>query len=69
VLKFDGVDLPEEYMDDMELYKVVRKAYNDANEDYLKEQAAIVCEYCPNNPQNNGSGICSCILGMPRATC
>lgn len=26
------------------------------------------CENCSNNPKNGGSGICHCILGVPRIT-
>ena len=28
-------------------------------------QTQKVCEYCPNNPNNGGSGVCHCILGSP----
>ena len=27
------------------------------------------CEHCPNSPKNGGSGICNCILGLPKVTC
>ena len=27
------------------------------------------CEHCPNNPKNGGSGVCHCILGIPKVTC
>ena len=27
------------------------------------------CEHCPNNPKNGGSGVCHCILGLPKVTC
>lgn len=27
------------------------------------------CKYCSNHPRNGGSGICHCILGLPRVTC
>lgn len=26
------------------------------------------CAFCPNNPSNDGSGICHCILGQPHIT-
>lgn len=28
-----------------------------------------VCEQCPNNIKNGGSGICHCTLGQPQITC
>lgn len=28
-----------------------------------------VCEHCPNDPRNGGSGNCNCILGQPKITC
>lgn len=28
-----------------------------------------VCDGCGNNPRNGGSGICHCILGIPKITC
>jgi len=27
-----------------------------------------VCNKCPNNPKNGGSGICNCTLGLPEIT-
>ncbi len=27
------------------------------------------CDNCPNNVKNGGSGICHCILGLPKVTC
>lgn len=27
------------------------------------------CKNCPNHPDNGGSGICNCILGLPKVTC
>lgn len=27
------------------------------------------CDNCPNYPKNGGSGICNCILGLPKVTC
>lgn len=27
------------------------------------------CKACPNNPNNGGSGICNCILGLPQVVC
>ena len=27
------------------------------------------CLYCSNNPNNGGSGICCCMLGIPLITC
>lgn len=27
------------------------------------------CKNCSNNPKNGGSGICNCILGLPKITC
>lgn len=27
------------------------------------------CRFCQNHPINGGSGICSCVLGMPQVTC
>lgn len=26
------------------------------------------CDNCSNNPKNGGSGICNCILGLPKVT-
>lgn len=52
-------------MTEDELFEIVRKAYANANHDYLVEQVREACVYCPNNPNNGGSGICHCILGQP----
>lgn len=52
-------------MTDDELYNLVRDNYNKVNRDYLLEQTAKACEYCPNNPRNGGSGVCHCLLGTP----
>ena len=27
------------------------------------------CEHCPNSPKNGGSGVCHCILGLPKVIC
>ena len=27
------------------------------------------CKNCSNHPSNGGSGICQCILGLPKITC
>lgn len=27
------------------------------------------CRNCPTHPSNGGSGICNCILGLPKITC
>ena len=50
-------------MIDEELYEIARKAYSESNKDYITNQVQQACKYCPNNPQNGGSGICYCILG------
>ena len=52
-------------MDDKELFDLVLKNYQEVNKDYLTEQVAQACKYCPNNPQNGGSGVCHCTLGTP----
>ena len=61
------VDMEEETtsISEEELYELVRRAYNEVNHDYLVEQTAVACRYCPNNPANGGSGICHCLLGQP----
>ena len=51
-------------MTDEELYEIVKKAYQDANRQYLIDQVKDACRYCPNNPQNGGSGVCHCVLGQ-----
>lgn len=50
-------------MTDKELFDLVRKAYAEANKDYITEQIAKACQSCPNHPSNGGSGICYCTLG------
>ena len=57
--------LRSDHMTDDELYDLVRDNYNKVNRDYLLEQTAKACEYCPNNPRNGGSGVCHCLLGTP----
>lgn len=52
-------------MTDEELYNLVLENYVDANKDYIYEQVNDACKYCPNNPNNGGSGVCTCILGSP----
>lgn len=27
------------------------------------------CRHCPNHPINGGSGVCNCIMGLPKITC
>lgn len=51
-------------MTDQEFDNIIKKAYEDANKDYLATQATKACEHCPNNPKNGGSGVCFCILGQ-----
>ena len=53
-------------MTDNEIFDLVRKNYHDVNKDYVVGQIQKACDYCSNNPKNGGSGICQCILGMPK---
>lgn len=50
-------------MTDKEIYELVRKSYADVNKDYITEQVKDACKFCQNNPNNGGTGVCSCILG------
>lgn len=43
------------------------------NNETLKERYGLwdsdsndPCEHCPNNPKNGGSGVCNCIVGLPK---
>ena len=33
-----------------------------------KKTEASPCDGCAQNPKNGGSGICNCILGLPKIT-
>lgn len=52
-------------MTEQELIELVRKVYGEVNKEYLTEQMRNACQFCPNNPQNGGSGVCNCTLGSP----
>lgn len=52
-------------MTDKELFELVRKSYTDVNKDFITEQFKDACEFCQNNPNNGGTGICNCTLGSP----
>lgn len=36
---------------------------------YFNQHEENPCKNCPNHPDNGGSGICHCILGLPKVTC
>ena len=57
---------------EMCIYKQVISKNNET----LKEKYGLwdsdsndPCEHCPNNPKNGGSGICNCIIGLPKVIC
>lgn len=52
-------------MTEAELIELVRKAYSDANSDYIIDNLSKACEFCPENPKNGGKGVCFCTLGSP----
>ena len=52
---------------DMEISQEILTIINkhDVNKDYITEQVKDACKFCQNNPNNDGTGVCSCILGSP----
>ena len=39
------------------------------NTPYTLNTEQSPCDNCSNNVKNGGSGICNCILGLPKVTC
>lgn len=50
-------------MTDRELIELIRKIYGEENREYITEHMRNACQFCPNNLQNGGSGVCYCTLG------
>ena len=42
---------------------------NYINTPYTLNSEQSPCDKCSNNVKNGGSGICNCILGLPKVTC
>ena len=62
-------------INELDNYKGYLEHYNDNKTIEIKEASyqpsnigfeASSCANCPNNPKNGGSGICHCILGLPK---
>ena len=54
-----GVDL-------YELLELEKPNFNDIENPFIrKDFGNSACDRCPNNPNNGGTGICFCTLGLP----
>ena len=64
-----GVELFEQQLQDLMKDAFVNLDLLPYQRDALQNLIPEACRGCSNHPINGGSGICHCILGIPKITC
>ena len=70
-ITIDNATLKKQEQEEYSLYfgnKFAKELTNIIYNDDIVSNTPSPCATCPNHPNNGGSGICHCILGLPKIT-